>query len=401
MEVTLAPGRRRGRGVARRGSRAARRGAAPRTPDADAAAAKASVRYLSGAQNGDGGWGGAPGQSRRSCTPAGRRSGSPRPGATRATSAAPPRSTSRAAGRGELNDLGELSRTILVFAAAGLSPRDVGGRDLVAELLRKRKANGSFAGRVNTTAFAALALKAGGRRPRARAAAPARWIARPGERDGGFNFAGRGGPSGIDDTGAAVQGLVAAGRSGTRTVAPRRALPRPPPERRRRLPARAGRRLERAVDRVGGPGPARRRPRPGEGPPALARPAGLPALAHVLLRRGPLLADQPPDARVGHRPGRDGARAQAAAAEAGRPRPPRRPLRPRRPPRPRRAAAPAGRARRRAGQRARPADGAGAARRPPRSRRSAGACRRCRRPRGYRAAGARRRATRGLAASLP
>ena len=55
-----------------------------------------------------------------------------------------------------------LNIPILVFRAAALSPRNVGGRDLVAELLRRRKANGSFAGRVNTTAFAAMALKASG-----------------------------------------------------------------------------------------------------------------------------------------------------------------------------------------------------------------------------------------------
>src|SRR5205823_7951869 len=40
----------------------------------------------------------------------------------------------------------------------------------------------------------------------------AAWIEREANRDGGFNFAGRGGPSGVDDTSAAVQALVAAGR---------------------------------------------------------------------------------------------------------------------------------------------------------------------------------------------
>ena len=46
----------------------------------------------------------------------------------------------------------------------------------------------------------------------------ARWIAGQANPDGGFNFAGQGGSSGIDDTGAALQGLVAAGRRGTKTV---------------------------------------------------------------------------------------------------------------------------------------------------------------------------------------
>ena len=190
-----------------------------RAQSADAAAAQASVRYLAGAQNDDGGWGGAPGQSSTQLhtgwTALGLAAAGRNPRDVGSTTAID--FTRRRAG--ELNDLGELSRTILVFAAAGLSPRDVGGRDLVAELLSKRKANGSFAGRVNTTAFAAMALRAAGRSPSSGPLRGAgRWIAGQANRDGGFNFAGRGGPSGIDDTGAAIQGLAAAGRRGTRTV---------------------------------------------------------------------------------------------------------------------------------------------------------------------------------------
>ena len=71
---------------------------------------------------------------------------------------------------------------------------------------------------MNTTAFAALALKASGGSPRALRGA-GRWIAGQANADGGFNFAGRGGPAGIDDTGAAIQGLTAAGRRRTKTVA--------------------------------------------------------------------------------------------------------------------------------------------------------------------------------------
>jgi energy-coupling factor transport system substrate-specific component len=195
-------------------------GAAPaRAQSADAAAASASLRYLMRAQNDDGGWGGAPGQSSTQLhtgwTALGLAAAGRNPRDVGRTTAID--FTRRRAG--ELNDLGELSRTILVLAASGLSPRDVAGRDLVAELLRKRKADGSFAGRVNTTAFAAMALKAAGRSTSSRGLRGAgRWIAGQANPDGGFNFAGRGGPSGIDDTGAALQGLVAAGRKRTRTV---------------------------------------------------------------------------------------------------------------------------------------------------------------------------------------
>jgi energy-coupling factor transport system substrate-specific component len=185
----------------------------------DAAAARASLRYLAGAQNADGGWGGAPDQSSSQLytgwTALGLAAAGRNPRDVGATSAI---DYTRAHAR-ELNDLGELSRTILVYAAAGLSARDVGGRDLVAELLSKRRPSGSFAGRVNTTAFAAMALRAAGRSAKSRPLRGAgRWIARQANPDGGFNFSGRGGPSGIDDTGAAIQGLVAAGRRGTKTV---------------------------------------------------------------------------------------------------------------------------------------------------------------------------------------
>jgi len=200
------------------GALAAGAGAPPaQAQTADAAAAKASLRYLAGAQNKDGGWGGAPGQSSTQLhtgwTALGLAAAGRNPRDVGSTTAI---DFTRGHAR-ELDDLGELSRTILVYRAAGLSARNVGGRDLVAELLRKRKRDGSFAGRVNTTAFAALALKASGSAPRALRGA-GRWIARQANADGGFNFAGKGGPSGIDDTGAAVQGLVAAGRKRTTTV---------------------------------------------------------------------------------------------------------------------------------------------------------------------------------------
>jgi len=110
-------------------------------------------------------------------------------------------------------DLGERSRTILALRAAGVSPTRAGGRDLLAELLRAQEDDGSFAGRVNTTAFALLALRAAGRSSGSRAVrAGAAFIAGQANDDGGFNFGGKGGPSGADDTGAALQALAAAGR---------------------------------------------------------------------------------------------------------------------------------------------------------------------------------------------
>jgi energy-coupling factor transport system substrate-specific component len=189
---------------------------APPTADAqqatDAAAANASVRYLLKAQNDDGGWGAAPhtpssqlysGWTALGLAAAGRNPlDQGRPSAL---------SYIRAHAR-ELNDLGELNRTLLVLRAAGRGPR-IGGRDLEHAVASKQRRNGSFAGRVNTTAFAVLGLRAAGRSSHDKAVRrAARWIAGQANPDGGFNFAGKGGPSGIDDTGGALQALAAGGR---------------------------------------------------------------------------------------------------------------------------------------------------------------------------------------------
>jgi energy-coupling factor transport system substrate-specific component len=123
-------------------------------------------------------------------------------------------------GIGRVRTTGDVERTILALSAAGRSSRAVAGRDLVAELARKRRRDGSFGGLVNQTAFAILALRAAGRPARDRTVrAAAGWLASQHNRDGGFNFGGRGGRSGVDDTAAALQGLVAAGRRRSRTVA--------------------------------------------------------------------------------------------------------------------------------------------------------------------------------------
>jgi prenyltransferase beta subunit len=123
------------------------------------------------------------------------------------------------AGIGSIQTIGDVERTILVVRAAGLDPRRFGGRDLVAEVLRRRRADGSIAGQVSYTSFGIMALRAAGIGKRsARMRAAVRWLARQQNADGGFNVGGRGGRSGIDDTGYAIQALVAAGRRDTRAT---------------------------------------------------------------------------------------------------------------------------------------------------------------------------------------
>jgi len=195
-------------------------GAVTAAPEAGAAVPQKSVDYLRKAQNSDGGFSGEPGQRSTGLHTGWAGLGLAAAGRNPIDVSRGRSSVLDYVGRhaGELDDLGALERTVLLFAAAG-RPARIGSRDLVAELAGKRRADGSFAGRVNTTAFAVLALRAAGRSPGDRSVKTAgRWIARQANSDGGFNFAGRGGPSGVDDTGAALQGLVAAGRAGTATV---------------------------------------------------------------------------------------------------------------------------------------------------------------------------------------
>jgi energy-coupling factor transport system substrate-specific component len=187
-----------------------------------ASAPAASLRYLAAAQNADGGFGpepragssqlytawvaigfGAAGRDVRSVERNGR----------------DPIDYIRA-NLGSLGgDVGERARTMLALRAAGISPARFAGRDLLAELTRTQRSDGSFAGRVNSTAFAILAMRAANR-PASdrRIARAARWLARQANGDGGFNFQGKGGRSGADDTSAAVQGLAAAGKRSSRAV---------------------------------------------------------------------------------------------------------------------------------------------------------------------------------------
>ena len=106
---------------------------------------------------------------------------------------------------GETSDPGSLERTILVVRAAGQSAGRFGGHDLVSQLERHIRGNGSVSGQVNLTAFAVLALRA------ASVVVPANtyaWLERQQDQDGGFNFTGAGDSSDIDDTGAVLEALA-------------------------------------------------------------------------------------------------------------------------------------------------------------------------------------------------
>ncbi len=206
---------------------------------------------------------------------------------------------------GSLRDIGEIERTVLVAHVAGLSPRSFGGRDLLAEIEGRRRHDGSISGFVSYTAFGVMALRAGGA---SAGGSTIQWLVHSQNSDGGFGVA-RSSASDADMTGAVLQALASVGRGGG--SAARRAVGW----------LRANQngdggfgqvkgRLERPVDRLRGPGTARR---------ARARQCRLaraqlsdPAAARQR-ERGLLLVVQP-DARLGYRAGADGARGQAAPA---------------------------------------------------------------------------------------
>jgi energy-coupling factor transport system substrate-specific component len=195
---------------------------AQRTPAAVEARLDISreVAFLARAQNADGGFGGARGQSSSELYSAWVALGL-------AAAGRDPLSLRRSghtvldALRGEASTLqgaGDLERTILALRACGVSPQSLGGAggDLVTRLLRFASADGSFGHLSNLSAFAILALRAAGYTPASPAVHRALvWLTRQQNADGGFGFGARGGPSDVDDTAAVVQALVAGGtRSG-------------------------------------------------------------------------------------------------------------------------------------------------------------------------------------------
>jgi energy-coupling factor transport system substrate-specific component len=177
---------------------------------AAAAPADRAAAWLARAQNRDGGFGSAPGQASgvlfTGWASLGLAAGDRNPRDVQRGGRSPIDFTRGEARR--IRDVGELERTILVLDAAGVSPRSFGGRDLIARLERYRRADGSFSGFVSYTAFGILALRAAGA---GGTAAPATWLAGQQNADGGFGVA-PGAQSDVDNTGAALQALRAAGR---------------------------------------------------------------------------------------------------------------------------------------------------------------------------------------------
>ena len=185
--------------------------ATPGTAQAASPSARA-LDYLRSAQNSDGGFGAARGQGSTQL-----HSGWVALGLAAADRN--PRAFQRGGasavdyirgGLGSLRDTGELERTILVARASGLSARDFGGRDLIAELQRKRRTDGSY-GTVNWTAFAVLSLRASGVGGTGKSVS---YLVKQQNSDGGYGFS-PAASSDADDTGTVLQALAAGGKRGS------------------------------------------------------------------------------------------------------------------------------------------------------------------------------------------
>jgi prenyltransferase beta subunit len=116
-------------------------------------------------------------------------------------------------------------RELMVVNASAADPHAFAGVDLVAGLLARARPDGSFPHvpgglpGVNDTIFAIFALAPIGEAPAQAAIQPAAdWIEAAQHENGGWAWGTSGVPDEVDMTGAAIQALAAAGRSGNQAV---------------------------------------------------------------------------------------------------------------------------------------------------------------------------------------
>lgn len=165
-----------------------------------------AVSWLRQAQNDDGGWGASPGDASDPAMTCwvmlGLEAAGRNPLDVHAAKGTPVDFL-----RSEVASLrspGDLARTVLALEGAGVDPRRFGGDNLVAELLAKRRSNGSYEGWPNSTAFAAIALRTAG--ATGGLDKTLSWLRSVQNDDGGWGDV-PGSPSTPDGTGAVMQAL--------------------------------------------------------------------------------------------------------------------------------------------------------------------------------------------------
>lgn len=172
---------------------------------AQASETSRAAEWLVAAQNADGGWGSAPGHSSATDMTAWAMLGLEASGRNPldiSTEGHDPVGYLRGHVE-ELSSPGDYARTILALEGAGVDPHDFGGHDLVSALAGQRRNNGSYEGWPGSTAFAVIALRAGGGGGIDQSIS---WLAKVQNGDGGWGDV-PGSPSTADGTGAAMQAM--------------------------------------------------------------------------------------------------------------------------------------------------------------------------------------------------
>jgi energy-coupling factor transport system substrate-specific component len=124
----------------------------------------------------------------------------------------------------EVEDPGDVARTILSLEAAGVDPRSFGGEDLIDRLLSQRRRNGSYQGWPATSAYAVLALRGAG--AGSATAGTVEWLRKVQTKDGGWGNE-PGDASTPEITGAVLQVLTPGSDAGARALSYLRDAKRP------------------------------------------------------------------------------------------------------------------------------------------------------------------------------
>ncbi|HET6830383.1 MAG TPA: hypothetical protein VFH44_03435 [Solirubrobacterales bacterium] len=181
---------------------------APARSDAARAGGGVATLWLAAAQNRNGGWGTEPGAESNVGMTGWAMLGLEAAGVN-------PRDV-RPAGKDGVDFLrrhassitttGDLERTIIALAGAGVDPRSFADRDLVSELRNRRSNDGSYQQQVNLTAYAIIAQRAA-KVDRSKLGRSSRWLRQAQNRNGGWGSTADG-KSEPDSTGAVLQALA-------------------------------------------------------------------------------------------------------------------------------------------------------------------------------------------------
>lgn len=166
----------------------------------------AAANWLQSNQNSDGGFGGTPGENSSVAMTGWAMLGLEADGRNPLDilqGAKSPVSYLRA-NVGSISTTGDLARTTLALAAAGVDVRGFQGHNLLTELRGREAKNGSFQGWPNSTAFAILALRAGNSPDGLENALS--WLRSVQNDNGGWGDVARS-PSNADTTGAVLQAV--------------------------------------------------------------------------------------------------------------------------------------------------------------------------------------------------